>query len=160
MLEEAARLARGNVKPLNELTSKSFDAVVVPGGFGAAKNLSTMAVHGVNGQLNEDVERVLTEFYKENKTVGTCCIGPAVLGLNLNNTANTFTLRMEGEGWDRFSNERAWYANEKCGIDDVCVDVTNKVVTSQTHMYDGKPYEIHDSVGKMVDEVLKMAQRK
>ena len=39
VLVESARIARGNISPLSTLSATSYDAVVFPGGFGAAKNL-------------------------------------------------------------------------------------------------------------------------
>lgn len=36
---ESARIARGQVLPLSQLSSGVAQAVVFPGGFGAAKNL-------------------------------------------------------------------------------------------------------------------------
>jgi enhancing lycopene biosynthesis protein 2 len=76
VLVESARIARGKVAPLASLNAGDFDAVVFPGGFGAAKNLSDFAVKGPELTLIPDVTRVLTEFHAAQKPIGLCCIAP------------------------------------------------------------------------------------
>ena len=70
VLVESARIARGAVKPLTELTSQATDAVVFPGGFGAAKNLSNFAVKGGDMTVNDEVQRVIKDFYAAKKPIG------------------------------------------------------------------------------------------
>lgn len=70
VLVESARIARGNISPLSMLSSSGYDAVVFPGGFGAAKNLSTFAVDGTEMKVNEDVQRVIKEFHQAGKPIG------------------------------------------------------------------------------------------
>ena len=79
VLVESARIARGNIKPLSEFKAIDFDALVLPGGFGVAKNLSTLAFDGANCSVNTDVERVVVETAKANKPIGALCIAPAVI---------------------------------------------------------------------------------
>ena len=43
VMVEAARIARGQITDLSEIQSGDYDAVFIPGGFGAAKNLCTFA---------------------------------------------------------------------------------------------------------------------
>ncbi|KAJ8246734.1 hypothetical protein GJAV_G00254790 [Gymnothorax javanicus] len=78
VLSESARIARGNITDLAQLTSSGHDAVIFPGGFGAAKNLSTFAVDGKDCKVNHDVERVLKDFHRAGKPIGLCCISPVL----------------------------------------------------------------------------------
>ncbi|XP_067401263.1 glutamine amidotransferase-like class 1 domain-containing protein 3, mitochondrial isoform X1 [Emydura macquarii macquarii] len=78
VLVESARIARGKIMDLAKLTTKDHDAVIFPGGFGAAKNLSTFAVDGKDCKVNGEVERVLQEFHKAGKPIGLCCISPVL----------------------------------------------------------------------------------
>ena len=61
-MEESARIARGNVKTLDELSATDYDALLIPGGFGAAKNLSSFGFDGADMQVSPDVEKVLRDF--------------------------------------------------------------------------------------------------
>ena len=67
VLNESARIARGDVKNLAELKAADYDALIIPGGFGAAKNLSTFGFDGADMKVHEDVEQVLRDFKKEDK---------------------------------------------------------------------------------------------
>ncbi|KPP66570.1 ES1 protein, mitochondrial-like [Scleropages formosus] len=78
VLSESARIARGNISDLAQLKVSDHDAVIFPGGFGAAKNLSTFAVDGKDCKVIEDVERVLKDFHKAGKPIGLCCISPVL----------------------------------------------------------------------------------
>ncbi|MXQ82253.1 hypothetical protein E5288_WYG011029 [Bos mutus] len=78
VLTELARIARGKITDLAKLTAVNHDAAIFPGGFGAAKNLSTFAVDGGTCKVNRDVERVLKEFHQAGKPIGLCCITPVL----------------------------------------------------------------------------------
>ncbi|XP_068541647.1 glutamine amidotransferase-like class 1 domain-containing protein 3, mitochondrial [Anas acuta] len=78
VLVESARIARGKITSLAKLTTADHDAVIFPGGFGAAKNLSTFAVDGKDCKVNREVERVLKDFHKAGKPIGLCCISPVL----------------------------------------------------------------------------------
>lgn len=70
VLEESARIARGNIQSLERLNSTDFQALVFPGGFGAAKNLSDYASQGIKMTVNKEVKRVVNEFVVANKPIG------------------------------------------------------------------------------------------
>jgi len=79
VLVESARIARGEIKNLADVTASDLDALILPGGFGAAKNLSDFAVKGVDAAVHPDVERLLQEMATSGKPVGAICIAPATL---------------------------------------------------------------------------------
>ncbi len=160
---EAARIARGEVKNLDELTAECVDAVIFPGGFGAAKNLSTFAT-SAEPQVDEEVARVLREFTAAGKPIGLCCIAPILAALVLakdDGVKVKITLgKRAGEGWpyaatiDKAIEFGADHV--EMGVDEVCVDEEHKIVTTPAYMFDGEFHQIHDSVAKMVDTVLGM----
>jgi enhancing lycopene biosynthesis protein 2 len=78
VLVESARIARGSITSLAELKVDSFDAVVFPGGFGAAKNLCTFATENANMTVDGEVERIINEFIKAKKPLGFTCIAPVL----------------------------------------------------------------------------------
>merc|ERR1712187_827826 len=99
VLEESARICRGNVKDLASLEAKDFDAAIFPGGFGAAKNLSDLAVKGPDVTLNADVDRVIKEFCKAGKAQGFCCIAPALAAKALQGVEVTVGSDQESASW-------------------------------------------------------------
>jgi enhancing lycopene biosynthesis protein 2 len=167
VLQESARLARGCVKPLNELDIATIDAIVLPGGFGAAKNLSNWATDGVGATLNEDVKRVIVGAHAAKKPIGACCIAPTLLALALKDVPGGVLLTV-GSG-DTTKPEQWPYAGTagqirelgavhvEVGIDGCITDEANLLVTAPAYMYEGRPHEVFDSVGRMVDGVLKLA---
>ena len=79
ILVEAARMARGEIQPLAEVDSPTVDAVLLPGGFGAAKNLCNFAVDGDDCTVNPEVEAFLREAHAPGKPIGAMCIAPVIL---------------------------------------------------------------------------------
>ena len=78
VLVEAARIARGNIKPLTEYNANDFDAIIFPGGFGAAKNLCTFAFDGVECVVIPQVENAIRETVAAEKPIGAFCISPVL----------------------------------------------------------------------------------
>lgn len=79
VLVESARIARGQIKPLAEYVAEDFDALLMPGGFGAAKNLSTFAFEGSEMTVDLEVEKALRQTYAAKKPIGALCISPIIL---------------------------------------------------------------------------------
>ncbi len=79
VLIESARIARGDIKPLSEYNVKEFDALIFPGGFGVAKNLSTIAFDGADAKVNPEVEKTIKETLTAKKPIGALCISPALV---------------------------------------------------------------------------------
>ena len=79
VLHESARLARGDISPITELDSGAFDAVIVPGGFGVAKNLSDFAMKSDSMQVLESVKEALAGFKEDAKPIGLMCIAPVMV---------------------------------------------------------------------------------
>jgi len=79
VLVESARIARGDIKPLTEYDANRYDALIFPGGFGAAKNLSTVAFDGADAKVNPQVEEAIKSTLALHKPIGALCISPAVV---------------------------------------------------------------------------------
>lgn len=163
VMKESARISRGNVKPITELNSSSADAVIFPGGFGAAKNLSNFAVSGADMTVNGEVERVLNDFHGSKKPIGLCCIAPMLAAKVLGSKGVTLTLGKSDDGSGKWPYAGSIEAAKSMGanvvekgVDEVLVDEANQVVTTPAFMYEGKFHEIHDGVAKMVNTVVGM----
>jgi len=89
VLIESARIARGDIKPLSEFDGKDFDALIFPGGLGAAKNLSTVAFDGANATVNPDVEKSVLQMIDLKKPIGALCIAPAFIAKILKDVSVT-----------------------------------------------------------------------
>lgn len=160
---ESGRIARGKVNPLADLKVDDVDAVIIPGGFGAAKNLSTFAT-SAEPNVDEDMARVLREFHSAGKPIALCCIAPIVAALVLakeDGKKIKITLgQRSGEGWPYAQTiDKAiefGVEHEALNVDGVCVDEDNKLVTTPAYMFDGDFHEIHDGVAKMVEAALAM----
>ena len=79
VLVESARIARGDIKALSEFKATDYDALIFPGGFGAAKNLSTVAFDGPKATVNTEVESSIKQMLSLHKPIGALCISPAVI---------------------------------------------------------------------------------
>ena len=150
VLVESARIARGNIKALSELNSDDFDALIFPGGFGVAKNLSTIAFDGENAKVNQDVEKTVKSFYVQKKPIGALCIAPAMIAKILNDVQVTV-------GKDKGTIE----AIEKMGSThietthgDVVYDEENNIFTTPCYMLDADITQIHDGAYNIVDAML------
>ncbi len=133
-LMESARIARGDIRDLAELESSDYDALVLPGGFGAAKNLFTFAFDGLDFSVDQEVEIIIKSFNSEKKPIGAMCIAPVVLAKVLSDKNVEITL---GPQTQLFSD-----IEQKFGVkvsvaakDGVVVDKTNRVVTTPAYMY-------------------------
>ncbi|XP_069677800.1 glutamine amidotransferase-like class 1 domain-containing protein 3, mitochondrial [Periplaneta americana] len=164
VLAESARIARGNVLPITELSASSAEAVVFPGGFGAAKNLSDFAVNGSSCKVNSDVERVLKDFRNAKKPIGLCCIAPILAAKVFDKVTITLGKRDDGKGkWPHASAIDAacdMGANvvDK-GVNEIAVDDKNLIVTTPAFMYEGQFHEIYDGIGNMVKKVVELIKR-
>ena len=67
VLVESARIARGKIEDVRLARAKDLDALVLPGGFGAAMNLSTFASHAADATVNAEVARIVREMHAAKK---------------------------------------------------------------------------------------------
>ncbi|XP_051565354.1 glutamine amidotransferase-like class 1 domain-containing protein 3, mitochondrial [Myxocyprinus asiaticus] len=161
VLSESARIARGNITVLDKLSANNHDAVIFPGGFGAAKNLSTFAVDGKDCSVNEEVVRVLNEFHKAGKPIGLCCISPVLAAKVLPGV--DVTVGQEEEEGGKWPNAGTTQVITALGakhtaknVTEAHVDQKNKVVTTPAFMCETKLHLIFDGIGAMVRDVLKL----
>ncbi|ETO21490.1 hypothetical protein RFI_15715 [Reticulomyxa filosa] len=156
MMVESARIARGKIKSVEELKGKDYDAIIFPGGFGAAKNLSSFAVDGANCRVHPQVERVVKEFHQLSKPLGFCCIAPVLAARLISGVHVTVGSDQNRDGLWPYAETAAQIP--KMGAKHVVkafnlahIDQTNKVVTAPAYMYEGTPKQIFQSVVSMVD---------
>lgn len=164
VMEESARIARGNCKDLKDLNIDDFDALLIPGGFGAAKNLSDFGFKGAEMIVEEDVADIIQKFHAAKKVIGLSCIAPILAAKVLGSENVKLTLGGRGENFpycgalDAASSFGA--VLEEMDIEGVCTDSNNLIVTVPAYMQgDAKPHQVYDSVVKMVEEVNSLVLR-
>ena len=163
VLVEAARIARGDIESLSELYADEFDALIVPGGFGAAKNLSNFALIDTsdsssindNITINEQVLASCQQFVNAKKPIGFMCIAPVMIPLIYGEGA-TGTI-----GADRdvaAATEALGLIHQSCPVDDVVVDVERKLVTTPAYMLAMSLTEAASGINKLVDKVIALTE--
>ncbi|CAL8341586.1 unnamed protein product [Boreogadus saida] len=161
VLVESARLARGDIQDLSKLLVKDYDAIIFPGGFGAAKNLCTWATEGKDCSVNAEVKGVLQAFHGEGKAIGLCCISP-VLAAKVFPGCEVTVGRENDDKYPNTTDTAAAIVQLGCthvskSVAESHVDEKNKVVTTCAFMCDAPLHEIFDGIGTMVQAVLKLA---
>ncbi len=155
VLVESARISRGKIHDLIELNEQNFDAVVFPGGFGAAKNLSTWATDGVKAKLNPEVKRIIKEFHRAAKPIGAICIAPTLVAKVLGKEGVNLTIGNDPATAQEI--EKTGALHVKCDVTDYVSDRDHKVLTTPAYMYDAKPHEVFTGIRKMIQELVEMA---
>jgi len=154
VLVEAARIARGNIQALASAKVEDFDALMVPGGFGAAKNLSNFAVAGADMTVQPDFLALARRFYQSGKPIGLVCIAPvmaaAICGdgarCTIGNDAET-AAAIKAMGGEHL----------QCPVNEARVDAARKLVTTPAYMLAGSVSEAYGGISACVKEVLALA---
>ena len=132
ILEESARIARGDIQPLSKLVAEAYDLLVIPGGYGVAKNYSNLAFQGADCLVEEDFSRVVKAFYTSQKPIVAICIAPAVLAAALRNQGITLTIGDDAATAkliQQFGN-----MHQNCGSDGMVLDTTHRIVSCSAYM--------------------------
>lgn len=154
VLVESARIARGDIEDLSEFYLEEFDALIVPGGFGAAKNLSDFAINAEEFSVNEQVLTVCQTFAKANKPAGYMCIAPAMIPLIYGENAQATIGHDVGIAQALMD---VGLAHRDCAVDDIVVDARRKLVSTPAYMLATSLIEAASGINKLVAKVLKLA---
>lgn len=156
LLAESARISRSEITDIIELKSDDFDALIIPGGYGAALHLCDWAKNGVQGKVEPEVARVITEFHKQVKPIGAICIAPVLLAKVLGKEEITITLGRDNDASVEIAKTGAHH--EDCAVDDYVTDRSHKIVTTPAYMYnEAKPNQVFAGISGLVKEVVEMA---
>lgn len=158
-LTEAARIARGKVMPLAALAPEAFDALVIPGGFGVALNLSDFAEKGDSATVNADFRNVITAFLKAGKPIGAICIAPAVLALAAKEAGLTLTIGNDTAVASVIT--ALGHTHKDCVTGGYVADTAHHVVSCPAYM-DGNARisEVARGIRHVVEQILKMAENR
>ena len=152
MLVEAARIVRGNILPLNKFNADDFDALLFPGGSGAAKNIFTYAYDGINFKVNKEVEKAILDIHAQGKPIGAMCIAPLMVAKVLGNVNVTM-----GSGECRQAKELAMIGckHTETTHGGVAIDKENKVYSTPCFMLDARLKDVYQGAWNLVEAMIK-----
>lgn len=151
VLVEAARIARGNIQDIKEASAEDFDALLVPGGFGAAKNLSNFAVAGAAMEVQPDFLQLAQAFQQAGKPIGLICIAPVMAAAICGEGARCTI----GSDADTAAAINAMGGEHlECPVSEARVDTERKLVTTPAYMLAGQVSEAYAGINACVKEVL------
>ncbi|AUZ48766.1 isoprenoid biosynthesis glyoxalase ElbB [Pseudomonas orientalis] len=153
VLVESARIARGAVKDIGEADAADFDALIVPGGFGAAKNLSNFAVEGAGCSVNPQVLALAEAFAEAGKPVGLICISPA-LAAKIYGPGVTCTIGNDAD--TAAALDKMGATHQECTVEDIAEDTARKLVSTPAYMLGKNISEVASGINKLVDRVLEL----
>lgn len=170
-LAESARIARGEVEALSQASADDFDALILPGGSGAAQNLCNFAAAGAEGVVIADLQRLIVAFHAAGKPIGAICIAPAIVALALgpqaaggaqaaavdgaNENPLQLTLGPADQG-PALEAAKTGVRMIPCRVDQIHVDHANRLVSTPAYILGPDIAAVDQGIGKLVHQVLEM----
>ena len=152
VLIESARIARGVIKDLKEYDANAYDGLIFPGGFGVAKNLSTVAFYGADAEVNEEVVRAVKETNNSGKPIGALCIAPAMIAKIFSDA--TVTIGQDQGTIEAIEKMGGTHINTTHG--DVVYDDNLNLFSTPCYMLDANILQIADGADNIVSAMLKV----
>lgn len=151
VLIESARIARGDIKSLSAFEADDFDALLLPGGFGVAKNLCNFAFKGADCEVNLEVEKAIREMVAAGKPVGAMCISPVILAKLLGKVE----LTIGDDAGTATAIEKMGAKHHISTHGEVVVDKKHKIFTTPCYMLDANILQIAEGADAIVKAMLK-----
>ena len=154
-LEESARICRGEIQDIAEAKAVDLDAVILPGGFGAAKVLSDFATQGAECHIDPNVSQLLCDIHAAGKPIGAICIAPALVARALGKHTPTLTIGND-EGTAQ-ALEQMGCKHDVCPTDAFVIDQENRIVSTPAYMLGPTIAPVYKGIQQTVNAVLAMA---
>ena len=155
VLLESARIARGDIHPLTSLDSKDFDALILPGGFGVAKQCSDIAFKGKDACVRQDMAQIIMAFFSANKPIGAMCIAPAMVVSALTSKARvTVTLGKDTEGLI----EGLGGIHQNASTCEIVIDPQYPIISCAAYMQESPLLEVAKGIESLVKAVSTRCQ--
>lgn len=164
VLVESARIARGDIEDIVNISSTDFDVLVIPGGFGTAKNHTTWAVNGPDADINPEVKRLIIETVKSKTPIVALCMAPTTVAIALGEMGVSAYLTVgstkERSPYDIATISKGLEATgasvKFCSVKEVCIDRELKIVSAPCYMMDSTVLEVRGNVKMAVQEAFSM----
>lgn len=157
VLVESARIARGNIADLAQVKASQIDALIFPGGFGAAKNLSDFADKGADCAVHPEVERLAGEMLDAGKPIGAICIAPAMLARIVGLRGMHPKMTIGNDRQTAAAMEKMGVHHADCPCESFVADEAHKIVTTPAYMLGKGPAMVFEGIRKLVGEILRLA---
>lgn len=155
-LVESARIARGDVQSLAKLDPGAFAALVIPGGFGAAKNLCDFAFRGATGSVHPLVQQTIAAFFENGKPIGAVCIAPMVVAMALPQKNLLLTLGAPSPAAE--AAQSLGHRHQVATAAEICWDKEHNLVTTPAYMHDDAPLaKIFEGIDQLVNKVVQLS---
>lgn len=161
VLEESARIARGKISSLDELDYNQISSLVITGGFGAAKNLSSWAFEGENSTVIKQVKKLIVHCIDNKKPILSLCISPVLISKTLEKTEHNPKLSLGSKNSKSDYNiidmhktlSNLGVETYDCSIREICVDENLKIISAPCYMLDAKIYEVRDNINMAIKKL-------
>ncbi len=154
VLVESARIARGAITNIDSLNPTELDALVLPGGFGAAKNLCDFAVAGVDSSVDPAVARLLKTVHEMGKPIAAICISPAVVAGALGEINPELTIGNDKATAQALEAMGAMHF--QCPVEGFHVDKKNKLISTPAYMLGKRISDVHTGISNMIDALMEL----
>ena len=154
VLAESARIVRGKITGVEQVSAHDLDALVIVGGYGVVKNLCTFASDGVDATVNPDIERLIVEMNGLGKPIGAMCAGPILVALCLRGKAVSLTVGNEASTALALTRLGAHHVTSN--VDEIHTDTTNKIVSTAAFFSAQSVSEAEPGIYALVNRVLAM----
>jgi enhancing lycopene biosynthesis protein 2 len=158
VLVEAARIARGNIVDLAKVKGADYDGFLLPGGFGAAKNLSSFATAGEKCDVDPQVSRVLTEAQAAGRPIGFICIAPAV-GARVFGQKLRPKLTIGQDAGTAKALSAMGARHEPCGVTSFVADDEHRILSTPAYMDAKSIKDVYEGIDKLVAQIVSMARQ-
>lgn len=166
MMIESARIARGDVKEISEINPSNIDALVIPGGFGSAKNFTNWAFNGPDGEILPEVKLLIVNMINAGKPIAALCVSPVVVAKALegSNIKSNLTL---GNSVDNspYTISDFHAGVEKLGansteksISDILIDDSNRIITAPCYMFDASIDEVNNNINQAIKALIALSK--
>lgn len=163
-LVESARIARGEIRSLDKFNANELDALIIPGGFGAAKNLTKWAFNGPDGEINSEVKNAIVTMHSQQKPICGLCMGPTVIVKALEKTVAGIHVSVGTDAqkspYDIAAisggiNATGAIAEMKT-VHEICIDTKNKIITAPCYMMEASIVEVKDNIDEAISQTFKL----
>jgi enhancing lycopene biosynthesis protein 2 len=155
VLQESARIARGKIVALDKVRVSEYDGFAFPGGYGAAKNLSSFATEGPQCTVHPDVKRLIEVASDAGKPLCFCCISPVVAAKVLGHKGEpSLTIGNDSATASAIATMEATHEERK--VNEALVDQANKIVSTPAYMYDASISQVFAGIEQAVKELLRL----
>jgi enhancing lycopene biosynthesis protein 2 len=166
VLTESARIARGKIQDISKVNISELDALVIPGGFGTAKNHTKWAFEGPDGEIVPDVMNLIRKVNNANKPIVGLCMAPTTIAKALENSGVHAKLTVgTTEEKSPYDIEAISDGMEKIGaiaqmktVKEINIDFDNRIITAPCYMMEANIVEVKNNIDQAIKALFKMLE--